>query len=141
MGYVSLGDVDLRVTGISQDSQIKTSIKYLQGANGSHTKRIGTGGRLITLPVTANKHEITDILALKDKTGPLILTSQSWADYNGEYHIIELTPTEDRPGHWQITIKLQEHIVFNAKRMDFTSFEINNENTGVEIDVNTLWTV
>ena len=115
---------NLRVKSIDWDPQIKSVIKPFVGANGSSTLRSGIGGRLLNINAIARDNDIRGIHGLMNDDEFVTLVSLSSGEYNGQYYIVNLSTTEKKRGIFDVTIKLQERSIFNARYMNFKTFNI-----------------
>lgn len=123
MGYLTLNGINLPCKNIKSDPQRNVNIKnYLEG--GSYTKPLGRKGRQIELTVYGDESNIGWINVLRNYDGLLTLVSQSKANYNGIYRIVNdpISEEAEKSGTWEYTVTLQEHKEFNVTKMDYTTF-------------------
>ena len=139
--YVTINNIDVKVLDIQLDPQLNRPTKAILGVNGSNTKYMGMGGRLITLSVLATGDQYTNLSNLYKVGTKMPLISKSLAQYNGLYHITIFTSDEYQPGRFKISMKLQEDFVYNITRMDFVTYDVKPQQTGTEIVVGAKWNV
>ena len=146
MGFITLTQrntntsIPIRVKSIDENPQIKNIVKPFIGSEGSSTQKTGTGGRLLTLNAVARNEDISTIKALSTLNDYITVTSISYADYNGEYYIIDpFTSTEKKPGVFDVTIKLQERGVFNTIYANFTTYDVSTTGFTPTLKIGDKW--
>lgn len=129
MSYVFIDNIPIKVKGISRDPQLNTVTKgYIGG--GSFVRTKGSKGRKLELTVHVGKDQIEKVEELEQKTSPVILTSESKANYNGQYHITEIRDNESKKGIWNFTLTLQEYIEPNVVWANFENWNISSSGGG-----------
>lgn len=120
MGYITLNNISLPVTNITEDPQIRTNVSNFVTGNGSKVTHNGNSGRKLDLNIHATNKNIQEIRGLRNITTPMVLVSPSKSDYNGTYYITGYNQTEDKKGKWVVTINLIEYTPFNVVKINFT---------------------
>nr|WP_319372449.1 peptidoglycan-binding domain-containing protein [uncultured Methanobacterium sp.] len=129
MSYVTLDNLPLKIKSISRDPQPNIVNKSYVGG-GSFIRNKGFKGRKLDLTVYVGKDQIELFEDLEKKTTPVILTSESKADYNGQYHITEIRPSEGKKGVWNYTITLIEYIEPNIVWANFSTWNVSSNGGG-----------
>lgn len=130
MSYVSLDSIGLKIKSISRDPQPNIINKAYVGVDGSFIRHKGSKGRKLDLSVYVGKDQIEKVEELERKGTPVILTSESKADYNGQYYITEIRASEGRKGVWSYSITLLEYIEPNIIFTNFESWNISSSGGG-----------
>ncbi|MBF4474526.1 peptidoglycan-binding domain-containing protein [Methanobacterium formicicum] len=126
MSYIVLDNIPLKVKSISKDPQRNMVNKSYVGADGSYVKYKGSKGLKLDLTVHVKKDQIQEVEGLERKGTPVILTSESKANYNGQYHIAEIRHNEGKKGIWSYTISLIEYVVPNIVFGDFSNWNVSS---------------
>lgn len=130
MSYIVLNSTPLKIKSISRDPQLKIVNKGYVGASGSYIKSNGSKGRKIELTVHAGKPDIAKIEAMEKLGKPIILTSESKADYNGQYYLTSVTYSEGKKGIWSVSITLLEYVEPNVAWTNFEKWNVSSSGSG-----------
>ena len=124
MAYVVINNIKLQAKPtINQDFQINAATKPYIGGDGSYTKITSSGGRKLDIPVYATEKDIQTIQDLRKQKDPVILISESAAQYNGKYYITDLKTGEKKKNRFEVTINLQEYTEYNITRKTFANWQ------------------
>ena len=124
--YIVLDNIPLKIKSISRDPQLNVVNKSYVGADGSFIRHKGSKGRKIDLSVYVGKDQIEKIETLERKGSPVVLTSESEANYNGQYYITEIRANEERKGVWGYSISLQEYVEPNIIYSNFSNWNVSS---------------
>lgn len=130
MAYIVLNSTPVKIKSISRDPQLNIVNKGYVGASGSYIKSNGSRGRKIELTVLARKTDIAKIEAMEKLGKPIILTSESEADYNGQYYLTGVTYNEGKKGIWSVSITLLEYVEANVAWTNFEKWNVSSSGSG-----------
>lgn len=126
MAYIVLNSTPLKIKSVSRDPQLNVVNKGYVGASGSYIKSNGSRGRKLELTVLAVKSDVTKIEAMEKLGKPIIVTSESKADYNGQYYLTNVTYSEGKKGIWSVSITLQEYVEPNVAWTNFKNWNVSS---------------
>lgn len=125
MSYIILDDIPLKVKSIDKDPQPNIVNKaYVDG--GSSIKHKGFKGKKLGLTFYVGKDQIQKVEDLLKKTTPIVLTSESKADYNSQYYITDPRLNEGKKGVWTLTVTLVEYVEKNVVWVNFEKWNVSN---------------
>jgi len=125
MSYLVLDNIPLKIKSIEKDPQSNVLNKAYVGGGSSISNR-GFKGRKLGLTAHVGKDQIQKVEDLIKKTGPVILTSESQADYNSQYYITEPRLNENKKGIWAFTTTLLEYTEANIVWANFENWNVTN---------------
>jgi hypothetical protein len=138
MNYVTIDNIKIQVTNISQDPQlVRPSTQIIGG--GSSVEYHGSGGRLLEITAFATGDEYPQLESLWKKNKRVSLISQSKAKYNGFYHILSFTHVEYKKQRFTINMKLQEDFTFKITKKNFIDYNVKIIHSAVEVKVGGKW--
>lgn len=130
MSYIILDDIPLKIKSIGKDPQLNVVNKSYVGVEGSFIRYKGSKGRKLELSVYVGKDQVTKVEELERKGSPVILISESMANYNGQYYVTEVGWDENKKGIWSVSITLLEYVEPNVVLTDFENWNVSSSGGG-----------